>query len=156
MNDEHTRPTQKIPDSVSMAAAGVGRAMSQGPFRRPRAPFGSWIEPWQMWCIVAAAIGAAGGVGWAGSLMHTNQTLACMKAEEASHQEKGRLMDLEFSHRREQERQENDEANRHLQAIRECHKEGNIPVLGYNYAVVCLERPHVVWTHSSEDPLPWL
>lgn len=109
-----------------------------------------------MWCIVAAAIGSAGGVGFAGAMMSTKQTMACMKAEEASHKEKGRLMDLEFAIRREQERKENDEATRHLQAIRECHKEGNVPVLGYNYSVVCIARPHIAWAHTTEEPITWL
>jgi len=109
-----------------------------------------------MWCIVAAALGAASGVGFAGAMMSTRQTLACMKAEEASHQEKGRLIDLEFALRREQERKENDEANRHMQAVRECYKAGDVPVLGYNYSVVCIERPHIAWEHTIENPITWL
>lgn len=89
--------------------------------------------------------------------MSTKQTMACMKAEEASRQEKRRLMDLEFDMRREQERKDNEEASHHLQAIRECHKEGNVPILGFDYAVVCISKPTIAWQYSYREELPpWL
>jgi hypothetical protein len=38
----------------------------------------------------------------------------------------------------------------HRTAIDKCRKEHRIPVMGFNYDVVCLEAQDVAWTHHSE------
>ena len=153
MND-HDRPTKKqIANSSVMAAAGVGGAAR---YLREKQRFRR-IEAWQMWCIVAAALGSASGVAFAGAMMSTKQTLACMRAEKAHLGAEGSAMDLEFSMRREQDRKDNEEATHHLQAIRMCHQEGNVPVLGFDYAVVCISKPTISWQYSHREEAPtWL
>jgi len=40
----------------------------------------------------------------------------------------------------------------HWDAINRCKHEGNVPVMGYNYAVVCLHKPVVAWTQVDSIP----
>jgi len=157
-NNVHTRPAV---DQGVLAGAGVGAAVGRylqqsGPFKRPRAPFGAWLEPWQMWCIIAAFAGTGLGVAWAGSNMKTAQTEAYIRAEEAAKRAEGRHMDVEFTLRREQERKEADLLMRNQQAVQECAKDGNVPVIGHDFTVVCLSRINVQWEYNMKDPLPWL
>lgn len=147
--DEHTRPTVA---NVGICG-GLGKALTglckprQSPWR---------LEAWQMWCIIGTFVGSGLGVGWAGSCMKTAQTEAYLRAEEASKRAEGRSMDVEFTLRREQERKEADLLLRNQQAVHECAKEGNVPVIGHDFTVVCLSRVNVQWEYNMKDPLPWL
>ena len=133
---EHDRPTVEVP------------ALS---VRRP------WYQHLvAALCIIAALAGSALGVGYAGTRMQTAQETACKKAEEASKSESFRLSDVEFTLRKEQERKEQEMLLRHQQAVQACFTDGGIPIMGFDFEVVCMSKVHVRWTHSLKEPLPWL
>lgn len=40
----------------------------------------------------------------------------------------------------------------HWDAINRCKHEGNVPVMGYNYSVICLNKATVAWAQVDSIP----
>jgi hypothetical protein len=40
----------------------------------------------------------------------------------------------------------------HWKAIERCFGEGRVPVMGYNYGVICLHKSNVAWTQYDKLP----
>jgi hypothetical protein len=47
-------------------------------------------------------------------------------------------------------KEEEEELRRHRAAIRRCVDEGNQPVMGFGFAIVCIKRDGVAWTREGK------